>query len=1051
MSRGDSEGSWARAQEEGFAVKRITTEVLVVGGGTAGVMAAYSAARNGAKVILAERDGALGGVATRAGIHLYYYGLKAGSQVDLDEQVERAARAIGWAAQGFHPEAKRLVSVEVLSALGVEIVFHAQAVEVVKSGTRVQGVVFETPEESLRIDAVITVDATGDGDVCALAGASYTVGRDWDQVMNNYSLVPRCLYNDRIAPFNVDGGWVDSTSVRDVTRAYVEGRAHIFRLLGDAIAPVSLISMPPQLGVREGRLIVGEETLTLADLVENRMFPDAVMRCMTHFDTHAYDFANESLEAQVWVCVMGLWRERIGSEVPYRCFIPKGIDGILVGCRALSLSHDAAVGLRMQRDIQQAGEVAGTAAALCVALRCEPRELDVVKLQERLAAQGVLDLEPKRQGQRAGGRDRPWVQLQFEGLPEDGLTPESLQCARVIERLIDALATEQAGKAMWWLRRAGPKGVELLKARLARLQRETATVGRSHRAGRDGNSEPGAGKGDANTAESEAQRGTLDHLRAISMALALAGDGSGRLHLLESVKSLDMRTPPGVRAAPHWIASLICLKLLRDPCAVDFLVERLPKEQHADAILHVLHYFLAVVDVLDERAKERVRQAVHRLHAWPERGAEYRVWGGVPQSIEWSIDLACAALLIKLSDPKGMEILEQLSRDSRGYVRRAARWIHRRFTANEGPRCRESVAPPSGDQESYPDNVGFRETLGRYDVVISGGGLGGLACALALSERGYKTLIVDRRGGLGWEVSRARRVFYELDLEQVGSPFLARLFRALRDAGGLLDGVVHAPIAELVFDRLAVAQGVDLLFHAQPVRVEADENTDAAARLVVATRQGYGWAGATWIVETDPWGRLVPEHLRSPVEREASAASVRSIVVKGVDANELRQKYSCRELSASLGFAIRPLSGTLLQIDIPLRGSSAVERERSLRPLIEECLERLRSFDDLFARVGVVYIADEEWAHPSFAIQTLTSDFPSDNGSDPIGFILRAFTSRVERVPLFAADFAREGRLILAGPWLDKVLAVSSTEEVSVINRVLVGESAARVIESWSV
>src|SRR5690606_40283778 len=102
------------------------------------------------------------------------------------------------------------------------------------------------------------------------------------------------------------------------------------------------------------------------------------------------------------------------------------------------------------------------------------------------------------------------------------------------------------------------------------------------------------------------------------------------------------------------------------------------------------------------------------------------------------------------------------------------------------------------------------------------------------------------------------------------------------------------------------------------------------------------------------------------------------------------------ELSASLGFAVRPLYGTLLQIDIPLRGSSAVERERSLRPLIEECLERLRSFDDLFARVGVVYIADEEWAHPSFAIQTLTSDFPSDNGSDPIGFILRAFTSRVE-------------------------------------------------------
>ena|GEM_PF-1488718 len=1103
-------------------MKHIATEVLVVGGGTAGVMAALSAARNGAKVILAERDGALGGVAARAGIHLYYYGLKAGSQVELDDEIHRAEKAIGWPAQGFHPEAKRLVSAQMLAEAGVETVYFAQAVEVIKSGNRVGAVVFETPEEALRIDAAVTVDATGDGDLCALAGASYTVGRDWDQVMNNYSLVPRCLYNDRIGPFNVDGGWVDSTSARDVSRAYLEGRSHLFRLLGDAIAHEGFIATPPHLGVREGRLILGEAVLTLSDLAENRTFPDAVMRCMTHFDTHAYDFANESLEAQIWVCIMGLWKERIGSEVPFRCFIPKGIDGLLIGCRALSMTHDAAVGFRMQRDIQQVGEVAGTAAALCAALRCEPRELDVAKLQERLVAQGVLKAErfarerssgssgggvpggsaaraaggsagspagsaaqpaagESRDGSEHGGVDgplgeRPWVQVQFDegcrdGLPaevlEEGLTVEALDQASVIERLIDALATDQAGKALWWLRRAGDKALAPLRARLALLEREVSE--RMEPGGAEGGVHAEAAGGAAGPDEAGLRR-VVDHRRAVATALALIGDGSGAAHLLESVKARDARTPPGVRSAPYWIASLICLKLLRDPSAAGFLIERLPEEKESDAILHILHYLLAVVDRLDQKERERLEEALHRLLAWTERGAEYRVWGGVPQSMQWSIDLACAALLVRLSDPEGPEIFDRLSRDHRGYVRRAASWIRRRMGAGGG-----SLQVP-GD---------------RYDVVISGGGVGGLACAVALARQGYKTLVVERRGGLGWEISRARRVFFAelLDpssqgsmtgekhrpavIEEAGSSFLSELWQALGEAGALRSGVVHAPVAELVFDRIASAYGIDLLFHAQAVRVEEDaESAQAAgegplsvpeakfeapkahhaapgARLVAATREGYVTISASWIVETDQAGRLVPERLRSPLSGGVPAKVVRSVVVKGVEVEAMRKKYAREELFASLGFDVRPLSSTLVQIDLMLpQAESAAEREVRLRGAVQECLERLRAFDPIFAGAGVVYIADDEWASPPFSVgKGVAGSDRLHAGAAVVGCLCRASDGKVQRLPLLASDFPRDGRLIFAGPWLAAVLDASSGKEVSVIDRVLVGEGAARLIQ----
>src|SRR5690606_38791347 len=125
-----------------------------------------------------------------------------------------------------------------------------------------------------------------------------------------------------------------------------------------------------------------------------------------------------------------------------------------------------------------------------------------------------------------------------------------------IEALIDALDTEDEGRALWWLVQSGERSVGPL---LARLQTAVGSQARS-----------------------------------IALALALLGRADGASHLLRSVKERESRTPPGIRAAPRWIASLIGLKALRDPRAAGCLIERLSSERETDSLLHILHYLGAV-------------------------------------------------------------------------------------------------------------------------------------------------------------------------------------------------------------------------------------------------------------------------------------------------------------------------------------------------------------------------------------------------------------------------------------------------------------------------
>lgn len=625
-------------------MKTLQTDVLVVGGGTAGVTAALAAADQGCAVLLMECGTGVGGVGTHAGIHAYYMGTRAGLQVRLDERMKQISERFASRAKGFHPDAKKLAIAEFLAERNVVVVYEAVAVHAAKTGNAVTSVWFETPEQSICVNATITVDCTANGDVCALAGAPYAGGREWDGVMHGYSMPPRFLNSGegRVEFKNFDAGWVDSSSAKDVSRAMLEGR----KLLRDLreLEDQEWISTASQIGAREGRHICGAYVLQMEDLLLDRRFDDVVMKCYSHYDNHARDVANESRFGQLWVGMMNLWSQKFGGDVPYRCFVPQGVDGLLIGCRALSMNRDVHTGLRMQRDMHLVGEVAGIAAGLCCAAGRQPAELDVSTLQRRLIDRGVISEHDLSR------RSLPWVVLGGDRREDGVWTPEYVRRPEARQRLIAALGSEEEGFALWWLWQAGPSAIVDLEQALRQ------------------------------------SKGT--QRRGIAMALALLGSRSGVPDLMQSVFSQDADALPGHadRTPPRWIASLLALKELREPGCAEWLLDHVVSEEDDPVrlpeyarILYMFHYMIDVAerlpDALRRKAVEVVRQILHR----DDLGSQ---WGRIHRSqvtIRWSLELTGAYLLGLLGDRESEQVLARYAQDSRVFAKAASELLSSRL------------------------------------------------------------------------------------------------------------------------------------------------------------------------------------------------------------------------------------------------------------------------------------------------------------------------------------------------------------------------------------
>jgi len=401
-------------------------DVLVCGGGPAGIGAAILAARRGAKTLLIERTGRLGGMATLGLVGPLMGWMRSNPLVD--EVIQR----IG--GTEFDAEILDLQYAEIVQEAGAELLFHTLIIDTVMDGNRVTGVRVATKQGVRTISAQVTIDATGDGDVAFFAGAAFEQGRPGDGLVQPVSIMYRLAgVDDEVAilcgseegahtVFVPEGSWhdvvhrgqaagelpteigvirlyssarkgervvnatqinyIDGTNPADLTRAELQARRQAQTVLNfvkkhaPGYEQAYIAAMPAMVGVRETRRFVGMKTMTRDDLLAGRRQPDAIVReAAFPIDIHN---PNGSGQAEKVAAKVQPY------DIPYGCLVPRDTDGLLLSGRCISGTHEAHASYRVMCIAMAIGAAAGAAAAQAAQRGIQPRAVDVEGVQQAL-------------------------------------------------------------------------------------------------------------------------------------------------------------------------------------------------------------------------------------------------------------------------------------------------------------------------------------------------------------------------------------------------------------------------------------------------------------------------------------------------------------------------------------------------------------------------------------------------------------------------------------------------------------------------------------------
>ena len=393
-------------------------DVIVAGGGPAGIAASIAAARNGAKTVLVEQFGYLGGTAT-ASLMACINGFRNQVEPDSIQTVRGIAEEIilalkkldglgksPYAQKPYPTEYGRLeysyaidtekfkyVTLRICVDAGVDLLLHTYFCDSIVEGGVMQGIIVENKSGRQALMGRIVVDATGDADVAARAGVPCRQTRGDEAPRLNDGLMYRirfgatrpqgtyaCDFGDNAVTWGPGVAPMDGTDAEALSRAEIDARLRIFADFAAKqgqcaeLADAKVAETPPLLGVRQTRFIEGEYTLTAEDVLKGNRFADAVAVCSCPVLNY-YGYRR--------------YLEHEGYDLPYRCLVPMRIDNLLVAGRCISGEQPAYESYRAMAPVMAIGQAAGTAAALSAREGVKPRELDVALLQKTLLAQGV--------------------------------------------------------------------------------------------------------------------------------------------------------------------------------------------------------------------------------------------------------------------------------------------------------------------------------------------------------------------------------------------------------------------------------------------------------------------------------------------------------------------------------------------------------------------------------------------------------------------------------------------------------------------------------------
>jgi hypothetical protein len=425
-------------------------DVCVVGAGSAGSTAAIAAARSGAKTLLIDRLPFLGGTST-AVLDTFYGFFTPGERPrkvvgGIADDVVDGLRELGpvltrpntygaGAGVTYVAEHLKVVWERLVIDADARPLLHAmlQAADV-RDG-RVESILVATRGGLARVRAKVFVDASGDADLCAFAGFGFETAGDEDPAQTltttfrmanvdperrrgiskerlhelmreavdagDYDL-PRRDGSDHITPVDgviatvmtrlesierdANGRIVNATDPWFLTAAEIAGRRQALeyvRFLRDRVPGyehASLVALGTQIGVRETRRVYGDYRLTRDDVLSARRFDDDIGLCGAPIEDHRLGAGT------AWEYLP----EGSAVGIPYRTLLVRDAVNVLVAGRCFSATHDAHASVRSMAQCMAMGQAAGSAAALAVGARVDPRELDAAALRETLREQGGI-------------------------------------------------------------------------------------------------------------------------------------------------------------------------------------------------------------------------------------------------------------------------------------------------------------------------------------------------------------------------------------------------------------------------------------------------------------------------------------------------------------------------------------------------------------------------------------------------------------------------------------------------------------------------------------
>ena len=415
-------------------------DVVVVGGGFAGVGAAIAAARQGKKVRLVEKYNCLGGAAVYDLVNPFmrywswtddqHTGKIMLSEGIFAEIVKKLAE-MGAFRKGnkthFNEELLKLLLNRMMVEAGVELLYQTTVVGAKRNGNKIDAITVSNVSGTYDIEADVFIDASGDANLAHLAGFPYKVGRESDGLCQPMTLCFRLAnvdaegyqamkaeVNELYSKFQAEGKItnprenvlvfncvaknmlhfnttrvvkLDPTNAEDVTKAEIIAREQVFEMVNflrenfEPFKNADLVSTGIQIGVRESRMIVGEHTLNQEEMLAYTKFEDGIAACNYDIDIHSPDGSGTSH----YYFPSGKY-----YTIPYGCLVPKDSENLLVAGRCISTTHEAQASIRIMPTVCTIGEAAGIAAAIACEDKTAVKSVDVQKVRARLRENGAV-------------------------------------------------------------------------------------------------------------------------------------------------------------------------------------------------------------------------------------------------------------------------------------------------------------------------------------------------------------------------------------------------------------------------------------------------------------------------------------------------------------------------------------------------------------------------------------------------------------------------------------------------------------------------------------